>query len=257
MKTRFFPSIRGLIQWIKICRTWEKAIFLKAGVLRKDLIFKMRNGLKLNLIYEGPDDTTTMLKDLYINNSYNLKKINLNKFHTIVDIGANQGYVSTYMAKINGNCKIYSYEPSKRTFHSLLKNIKLNNFDEVILPFNAAISEKKGEAKMYLGEGNAGHSLIKKRLKDYEIVDSIRLSDIFEQNHLNQIDLLKVDCEGSEYGIFFSTPSKYFKKIRVIIMELHKSNQNKPEELKLFLENQGFKIKKIKENEIYAINKIK
>ena len=44
-------------------------------------------------------------------------------------------------------------------------------------------------------------------------VDAISLERIFEENGLWRVDLLKVDCEGSEYPIFYDSPAHLFDKI--------------------------------------------
>lgn len=46
------------------------------------------------------------------------------------------------------------------------------------------------------------------------IVSSVRLEDVIQDNELDQIDFLKIDCEGAEYDILFSTPRALFSRIK-------------------------------------------
>ena len=44
---------------------------------------------------------------------------------------------------------------------------------------------------------------------------------ITEINNLDRIDFLKLDCEGSEFGIMFSTPQKYLRVVNKTAIEFH------------------------------------
>ncbi len=253
----FKPTFKGLMKWRKVCVNMNKIMLIKLGIIRHDVIVRMRNGLKLNLVYEGKHDTTTMLKDLYINNSYSFDEMDFDDCKIIVDIGANQGFVSTLLALKCKEAKIYAYEPIKRSYDSLVKNSLLNDFNHRIIPFNLAVSKKKGKIKLYLDKsGNAASSILKSRAKSENTlyVDSITLEDIFTFNNLDHIDLLKVDCEGAEYEIFYNTTKECLSKIKKIILEAHLNDEYKQCELVSFLKQNNFTVHE-KRNEITAINK--
>ena len=52
-------------------------------------------------------------------------------------------------------------------------------------------------------------------------VDSITLQKIFDLNNIKKCNLLKLDCEGSEYEIIDSLPNSYFSMIDKMIIEYH------------------------------------
>ena len=63
-----------------------------------------------------------------------------------------------------------------------------------------------------------------------------------DQNNLDQIDFLKMDCEGGEGYVLLSTPLDYLKRIRKIAMEFHDSQSPlKHQEMDKILVNAGFK----------------
>jgi hypothetical protein len=41
-----------------------------------------------------------------------------------------------------------------------------------------------------------------------------------------RIDLLKMDCEGSEYEIMFNTPVELISRINVMLIEVHDLDEN-------------------------------
>ena len=47
-------------------------------------------------------------------------------------------------------------------------------------------------------------------------VPCVTLSEIFEEHHLKRCDLLKMDCEGSEYSILYNCPPDYLERIAFI-----------------------------------------
>ena len=253
---RFKPTISGLNKWKEQCSDWNKIVLVKLGFIKKDFKVRMKNGLILNLIYDGRHDSTTMLKDLYVNNSYSFQKKDIKDCKIIVDIGANQGFVSTLLALKTKGSMIYSYEPMKRNYDSLVKNIKLNNYEDRIIPFNLAISKTKGKRKLFIDKfGNAAHSLLSSRVnnKNFVNVDSITLKDIFVNNDLTHIDLLKMDCEGAEFEIFWNSDDEDILKIKNIFIEIHNTKKNSVNELEDFLILKGFKISS-KNNEVHAVN---
>jgi len=112
------------------------------------------------------------------------------------------------------------------------------------------------QKKIYLSKSNnGGASFYKDKLlkeekispKRFRIVKCISLKELFIKKKLNNINLLKLDCEGAEYDILFNTPERYLNKIEKIILEFHDFDGKSSNKLKNFLKNQGFILKKIRQ----------
>ena len=58
-------------------------------------------------------------------------------------------------------------------------------------------------------------------------IPSITLTKIIENIGLSEIDLLKMDCEGSEYDIFYNTSDSLIKTIKHMVIEVHDLDQDK------------------------------
>ena len=82
-----------------------------------------------------------------------------------------------------------------------------------------------GFKKLYLSDISGGHLLfdhnISGSLVHYIKVKTKTLQQIIDENSLENIDYLKMDCEGSEGHILKSTPQKYLQKIRSIVLKFH------------------------------------
>ena len=153
----------------------------------------------------------------------NLKHINNNS--TILDIGANIGDVTDVITK-KYNPNIYCYEPNIICYNHMLKRFKKNSKVKI---FNVAVSNFTGKAFLYfhekaknIAEFNQRSSL--KREKDgLDVnkkveVDCINIKEILDQH--NEIDLIKIDIEGSEYEIMPEI-IKNKDKIKMVLCETH------------------------------------
>ncbi|HEY3251253.1 MAG TPA: FkbM family methyltransferase, partial [Ignavibacteria bacterium] len=95
----------------------------------------------------------------------------------------------------------YSFEPVSITYSKLIKNIKLNNFNNITTE-NLAVSNENGEIELFVAdEKSTGSSSIAMHVNFSgvkEIVKTIRIDDYISQKNINKLDLVKIDVEGCE-----------------------------------------------------------
>ncbi len=168
----------------------------------------------------------------------------------VLDLGANIGYYTLIFAKLVGNNgKVFSFEPEQANFNLLLKNVKENNYNNVILE-NIAISNNTGTATLYLSNGRPGsHTIFPTSFSIYrKKVKMIKLDDYFANSSFkNKISFIKMDIEGSELNAMEGLISilKINKKIKLLIEfnpKLITQNRLDSEDLLNLLKNLGFKI---------------
>jgi FkbM family methyltransferase len=141
----------------------------------------------------------------------------------VLDIGANIGVFAVYAAGRTRKT-VYAFEPLPDNIGFLRRNVEANDLGNVdIQP--VAVAEKAGTARLYLSTISGGHRLFDHyrdhKLERYLEVPTTTLQAIMDENHLDKVDFLKMDCEGSEGPIIASTPFDYLKRIRKIAMEFH------------------------------------
>lgn len=163
----------------------------------------------------------------------------IEKNDTVVDIGANIGVFTIYAATRTQN-KVYAFEPFPINFEALQQNIRANRVNNVI-PYRLAVSDQSGTE---LFADSTDWRLKKVALiatEKYIEVPSITLEDLMDQNHLEQIDFLKMDCEGSEGIILRSTSRSCLQRIRKISMEFHdRISKLKHDQMRALLEDADF-----------------
>lgn len=123
-----------------------------------------------------------------------------------IDVGAHIGFYSMLSSEIIGDKgKVYSFEPTPRTFNILKENC--NNLKNVNL-FNLALSNKNGPIRFFdygpgYGAYNSGHTegaaLLDKKGEKIE-VQTIIMDDFLQKNNINPT-IIKLDAEGLEYKI--------------------------------------------------------
>ena len=178
--------------------------------------------------------------EVWKNKVYN--QLEIEKGNCVVDIGAHIGSFSIFAAQKSLPGKVFAYEASQENFNLLSENTHLNQIKN-IHPYNLAVSSKSGQINFYI-HSNKALNFIFPYGGQLQTVNSISLSDIFNQNHLDSIDVLKIDTEGAEYDILISTPTKFLKKIKNIILEYHEiDTTHNSTQLKKFLEKHGFHTK--------------
>lgn len=142
-----------------------------------------------------------------IDEDYRFDELHLGSNDLVIDIGAHTGVVSMYIAKKYG-CRVEAYEPAPRNYDHLVRNIKLNNLETLILPFNFAVTKDGRDVTIGNNPLNWGGNNI---YGEGDKVCSTTLSRIIT----SPVALLKIDCELAEFEILEDlAPLRFVKSIR-------------------------------------------
>jgi FkbM family methyltransferase len=224
---------------IKKIRNWPAFISCYALGLIPKRPYQFRNGGQL-VIARGIDHVPIL--EIFLNEDYG----SLSDDAVVIDLGANIGVFTIYATSSARNVQIYAYEPFPGFFAVLEENVRLNRRDETVHCFNVAVASAAGTRDLYLNGGEfLFPTLVRATNDDSQEHMAIRcttLAEIMESNHLEHVDLLKLDCEGAEYEILYPTPLAYLKRIAEIRMEYHNldSHERHLDGLKRFFTRSGF-----------------
>ncbi len=170
----------------------------------------------------------------------------------VFDIGAHLGLMSIICAQLlQKKGKVYSFEPTPKTFEILKKVIKLNNASDVVIPINKAVAKENKIIDFYLSveDGSNSNSLVSKNHRERKPIQiQVTSLDIFaKENNIKQIDLIKIDAEGSEYDVLLGAKNIISSFKPKIILALHppliKNNGHNIEDIYEFLINHNYCIK--------------
>jgi FkbM family methyltransferase len=165
-----------------------------------------------------------IIEDLFEKDEYGFDSLSFLPGDVVVDIGANVGVVSVYLAKKYPDIQVYSFEAHPVNYENLLKNINLNNVSNV-KPFNLAVSSSDDkDVSITLAQGNSGSSslfIVDPKDPLTATVKTISLDSIIRNNSIAKINFLKLDCEGSEFDILENSKLIHEISIENISAEIH------------------------------------
>lgn len=193
-----------------------------------------------------------VFKEIFLTDFYSMaslaKKLPGNP--VIVDVGANAGYFNMLLLSRRPDAKIFAYEPIEQNVALFRKNLDANPSvgKQVSLNHRAVTGVPTDHITLYK-ESDSDNSVTASVYKDFEShnlkevkVKAVSLSQILLENKLEHVDLLKLDCEGSEYPIVYESPAEIWSKIDTVFLEVHnldKAERNH-EAMKKFLESKGY-----------------
>lgn len=162
--------------------------------------------------------------------------------YQVIDIGGHIGSYTVYAA-LRG-AKVITFEPHPETFNMLKQNVENNGIADKVTLINAgAWNEDTFKDMITSAFHTGGNSFIQNIFGDGHIQAELRdINKIMDP--LKKVDILKVDCEGSEYTVFESMTEENLKKVQRIVMETHLGFE-RGEALLRFLTEKGFKTKHI------------
>ena len=200
------------IRWIRTClNRWPfkrgKGILLQLfapRLQRHDFLIEIEPGV---LIPGELDDW--MVLSFFADGSKNLplqlSRSLIRPGDTVVDVGANTGLWALGAAlRVGPAGVVHAFEPVPENFDRLIRNLKLNGFENVTCQ-KLALSDKCGQTVFYTApDNNSGlGSLTKREEADRQIeIEMTTIDDYCAKHAIRRIDLMKVDVEGAELMVF-------------------------------------------------------
>ncbi len=216
---------------------------------RSSFLKLISSSLPNGYVVTSIDKSETILDEIWQNHFYD-RHFAIKPGMIVFDLGANLGFFSLYAASMGAS--VYSFEPEKENFNLLKHNINQNNLSDKIFPYNLAIAKDRKMMDLYLqdydkqfasGMVTSSIELAKSFSNESYLTQSvscISFSEAMTRTGCDTIDLLKIDCEGSEFEILESAEPEEYVKIKNIVMETHNAYSEK--ELFYLVKKLGFDI---------------
>lgn len=195
--------------------------------------FACKNGVWRDFYYRAHTNDQNTVQAVFAEDEYFLQKLPCRPNGVILDFGAHIGSFSILATTLFPTAKIYSYEPCAENYEIFLKSIEINKLEKNIQANLKAVWGLDDEViQIYFGDETAfgtehrfncshfagwGKTDIDKKFD----IETVSLHRILEDNKIDKVDILKTDCEGSEYDIFNKATIEDLKKIDLIVGEYH------------------------------------
>jgi len=167
----------------------------------------------------------------------------------VVDVGANIGLHTLNMAKIVGNTgQVFAFEPDPSNFEILKKNVKINNYKNIILE-QKAVGDKHGRTTLYQSDHPGKHRIFPQteQAKSQVQVELTNLDNYFDSDMIDKINFIKIDVEGLEFSVLKGMKNilKNSKKIKILFEFMPENTMEAgftPIELLNYLTSNDFKL---------------
>ena len=165
----------------------------------------------------------------------------------VIDIGANVGITTVTVArKIGRRGKLYSFEPTPEYFNILKENISSNGLENVKV-YELAVTDQVGRAPFSQKELSSG-IVFEEGAKKFE-VSTTSIDRFLSEEKIERIDLINMDCEGSELLVLKGAKETLRKNKVKIFCEIHhdflKQLGQSVEELVQYLQGLEFQVQSV------------
>ena len=232
------------------------------------------NGLEI--VHLNRYETDYLYREIFEEQCYLRHGIRLEDGATVVDIGANIGLFSLFVASRCANAKVYAFEPAPVVYEILKANCAA--YGSNLRALNVGVSDRPGTAAFTFYEKSsvfsgfhsdeaedrraiqtvvrgmlAGAPLAGESVEEYVgelTADRLQrrshecrltsVSEIIRENRIDRIDLLKVDAEKSELDILGGIEDGDWPKIDQIVVEIHDHSRAAVTRIEELLAGKGY-----------------
>lgn len=206
----------------------------------KQIIYKLlegffKNGIKTEI--SGISLKLPFRFYRYYESDYEIENVtffkqNVKQKDIVIDIGAQIGLMTKLFADLVGtNGKVYSFEPTPKTFDVLKDTIRINNIKDIVYPFQEAVSDKKGTAIFNVSDvdidaANSLSNSARNHTTSGIEVNITSVDEFMKDMSVNKINFLKIDAEGAEYYVLLGANNTIDKHKPIINLALHPLSLN-------------------------------
>jgi len=147
---------------------------------------------------------------------------------TVLDLGANIGLASIYLAAALPKSRLFSVEPDAENFLLLTHNLSLLSASGRVTIRRAAVWERDTDV-VFLQPASVGHvnqgtvcsvdQLATPPLPEH-VCPGYSIATLFKEAKFETVDLLKIVVEGAEKGLFVHA-QQWLPNVRVLAVEFH------------------------------------
>ena len=239
-----FKAVKAM-RSVVVFKNWGRFLMDRFGLLGGSYVLRTRSGLQFKV--RGGTKDCAILQEVLLEKCYwPDADFEIHDGDTVVDVGAHAGVFSASAAsKAAPRGRVYSLEPFPSNFHLLEENVRLNNLDNV-RTLMLGLADSAGSRRLYVDPRNSGgHSILPEDDRESVTITTSTLEGFLDENKVERVHFMKVDCEGAEYEILTSASRKTLDRIDRIVLEYHGSRESREGVLEKHLAACGFSTRKV------------
>ena len=150
-------------------------------------------------------------------------------FQTVIDLGANIGLASLYLAHNSPTCRILCIEPNCESYELLVRNVHKLNRSGRCRTLKAAVWGTHQRLAPNHKTPPDRYSMFAVRVasaNEPSAVEGYTMTEILDYSGFDRVDLLKVDIEGAERELFSTQDLSWLARVGAIAIEFHEDSRN-------------------------------
>jgi len=137
----------------------------------------------------------------------------------VLEVGANMGVTAVALAgEIGETGHLYAFEPVPEYYATLTENLSRNGIENVSV-YRLALSNRTGRIRFYKRKGGSG--ITPAEGGEALWVEATTVTEFLIVEKIDRIDLLNLDCEGSELLVLEGAKDVLEKQAPQIFCEIH------------------------------------
>ena len=246
MVTSTLRRYRNLFAFV---RNWPRYFAEKFQRPFRSLEFETRGNV---LRFDVPTrELYLVFKELFLTDFYSMRELvrALPREPVVIDVGGNAGYFGMMLFSQVAAAMLYAFEPIEENRRIYAANIARNpGLGARITLRGLAVTGTPTES-VDLFANATGASVTASVVPGFDPhntrqlrAGAVALADVLREHGLARVDLLKLDCEGSEYSIIYESPRSLWPAIDAIVLEAHELDGERRNvlELQIYLEGLGY-----------------
>ena len=244
-------SVKGFDRYKRLYKNisnWQEYTFHKGERKKRSLEFVTRPH---PIHFEVPESLYQVFKEIFMEDFYEVEKLmaKLPANPIIIDVGANAGFFNVLLFSKLKTARVFAYEPLASNIELFLKTIERNEAMKNIELKKVAVTGINKDSIELFTEDTEDNTVVSSifagfnKLNQKTIsVPAQSLTSIIQENNFEKVDLLKLDCEGSEYDIIYNTNADVLKKVNAMVIEVHQidGEQNNLNSLNQYIKTLGY-----------------
>lgn len=234
-------------QFSRHSQLWQLMYIEQNGQLTPLRYCVLPNGLLI--AYEDPFATIVLYTELFWSKIHLRHGITVADNDCVMDVGANIGLFTLLVHQQCRNIRVLAFEPGPTTYEILCRNGKLHNVNLkafkcglgdktktapfVFFPNISGISgfywrtdqpagdESKNTLSQLVPEDKEGKFSASLFNHETYVCELKSLSDVLQEEHIECVNLLKVDTEKSEFDVLMGIREEDWSKVKQIVVEIH------------------------------------
>jgi FkbM family methyltransferase len=242
--TRWAYYAWSVIELLFGVRNWKVLFRIFLGKPTPELKWLQLRKSGIQMAVRGKMDVWSV-KEALIDRFYQRYGSEIGSNWIIADVGAAIGEftIPASLAAVEG--RVLAFEPNPGSLDILRQNLRVNNVRNAQV-FSLGVWSEAGNIMLDFstGEPLQARSMAPDGNGASQGMPTITLEGLINEYAGGHLDLLKLDCEGAEYPILLSAPSKTLRAIDRVVMEYHDLDKERSHaSLVRLFEANGFQVR--------------